>query len=30
MGVIIEREGVNEPEAFEMLKRMSQQSNVKL
>jgi hypothetical protein len=30
IGVIIEREGVNETEAFEMLKRMSQHSNVKL
>jgi AmiR/NasT family two-component response regulator len=30
MGLIIEREGVNETEAFEMLKTMSQHSNVKL
>ena len=30
MGVIMEREGVNETEAFEMLKTMSQHSNVKL
>ncbi|MDQ3660439.1 MAG: ANTAR domain-containing protein [Actinomycetota bacterium] len=30
MGVIIEREGVNETEAFEMLKTMSQHRNVKL
>ena len=30
MGVIIEREGVNETEAFEILKVMSQHSNVKL
>ena len=30
MGVIIEREGVNETEAFEMLKTMSQHGNVKL
>jgi AmiR/NasT family two-component response regulator len=30
LGVIMEREGVNETEAFEMLKTMSQHSNVKL
>jgi hypothetical protein len=30
MGVIMERQGVNEEEAFEMLKTMSQHSNVKL
>jgi AmiR/NasT family two-component response regulator len=30
MGIIIEREGVNETEAFEILKNMSQHSNVKL
>jgi AmiR/NasT family two-component response regulator len=30
MGVIMEREGVNETEAFEMLKTMSQHTNVKL
>jgi len=30
IGIIIEREGVNETEAFEMLKVMSQHSNVKL
>jgi AmiR/NasT family two-component response regulator len=30
MGVIIEREGVNETEAFEMLKAISQHRNVKL
>ena len=30
MGVIIEREGVTETEAFEMLKTMSQHRNVKL
>jgi AmiR/NasT family two-component response regulator len=30
MGVIIEREGVNETGAFEMLKTMSQHRNVKL
>jgi AmiR/NasT family two-component response regulator len=30
LGVIMEREGVNETEAFEMLKRMSQHTNVKL
>jgi AmiR/NasT family two-component response regulator len=30
IGVIIEREGVNETEAFEILKVMSQHSNVKL
>lgn len=30
MGIIIEREGVNETEAFEILKVMSQHSNVKL
>ena len=30
MGVIIEREGVNETEAFEKLKTMSQHGNVKL
>ena len=30
MGIIIEREGVNETEAFEILKAMSQHSNVKL
>ena len=30
MGVIIEREGVNETEAFEILKTMSQHRNIKL
>jgi AmiR/NasT family two-component response regulator len=30
MGIIIEREGVNETEAFERLKVMSQHTNVKL
>jgi AmiR/NasT family two-component response regulator len=30
IGVIIEREGVNETEAFEMLKTMSQHRNVRL
>ena len=30
LGIIIEREGVNETEAFEILKGMSQHSNVKL
>ena len=30
IGIIIEREGVNETEAFEILKVMSQHSNVKL
>ena len=30
LGVIMEREGVNETEAFEMLKTMSQHTNVKL
>ena len=30
MGVIMEREGVNETEAFETLKSMSQHTNVKL
>jgi len=30
MGIIIEREGVNETEAFERLKIMSQHGNVKL
>jgi ANTAR domain len=30
MGIIIEREGVNETEAFEKLKGMSQHTNVKL
>ena len=30
MGVIIEREGVNETEAFEILKTMSQHTNVRL
>ena len=30
MGIIIEREGVNESEAFERLKAMSQHGNVKL
>jgi AmiR/NasT family two-component response regulator len=30
MGIIIEREGVNETEAFERLKVMSQHGNVKL
>jgi AmiR/NasT family two-component response regulator len=30
MGVIMEREGVNETEAFETLKIMSQHTNVKL
>jgi ANTAR domain len=30
IGVIIEREGVNETEAFEMLKTMSQHTNVRL
>lgn len=30
MGIIIEREGVNETEAFERLKTMSQHTNVKL
>ena len=30
LGIIIEREGVNETEAFEMLKNMSQHRNVKL
>jgi AmiR/NasT family two-component response regulator len=30
IGIIIEREGVNETEAFEMLKTMSQHGNLKL
>jgi hypothetical protein len=30
LGIIIEREGVNETEAFEMLKNMSQHRNVKM
>jgi len=30
LGIIIERKGVNETEAFEILKGMSQDSNVKL
>ncbi|MPZ91463.1 MAG: ANTAR domain-containing protein [Actinobacteria bacterium] len=30
IGIIIEREGVNETQAFEVLKVMSQHSNVKL
>jgi AmiR/NasT family two-component response regulator len=30
IGIIIEREGVNETEAFERLKTLSQHSNVKL
>ena len=30
MGIIIERDGVNETEAFERLKTMSQHGNVKL
>jgi AmiR/NasT family two-component response regulator len=30
IGIIIEREGVNETEAFEILKVLSQHSNVKL
>ena len=30
IGIIIEREGVNETEAFDILKVMSQHSNVKL
>jgi AmiR/NasT family two-component response regulator len=30
IGIVIEREGVNETEAFEILKVMSQHSNVKL
>jgi AmiR/NasT family two-component response regulator len=30
LGVIIERDHVTEPEAFQLLKRMSQHTNVKL
>ena len=30
LGIIIEREHVTEPEAFQVLKRMSQHTNVKL